>query len=147
MPRLVTIVQPNIDDVRIRLGQCNDLRAHSGEARQVARRGRIGAGGRLGSGIDGEDVVVFIAVVVLGVKDVLAVAAPEIVENRPLRLRGQEASRAEGFIHALYINVACVLPRFEKSQILAVGRNLCESYFRIAEDGFTIDDRWKSGES
>ena len=141
VPRFVTVVQPDINHVRIIFGNIHKFDAHALQPGQIARRWSVRAFRRFGAGIHGIDVVVFVAGVVFHVQNVFAITGPEECGNWPLGFRGQQPRGAERLTHALHINVARVFPRLLERQILSIGRNLGSRDFRIAEDQLTVDDR------
>jgi len=124
MPGFVAVVQTDVDRVRIVLRYGHNLHADALEPGQVARDGSIRARRRLGTRVYGIDIVVFIAVVIFCVKNVSAIAAPEISCDWALRFRSEETRRDEGLVDAFNIYVARGFPWLLKSQIFSVGREL-----------------------
>ncbi len=144
MPGLIAVVQANIDGVRIVLGYIHKLHANAFEPSEVARGGSVRASARFGCRVDGVNVVVFVAVVIFHVKNVFAVAAPEIAGDRALEFSGEQPCRVERLVHALDIDVARVFPWLLKRQILSVGRQLRTRDFGIPEDQLAVDQRWQT---
>src|ERR1051326_2530067 len=141
VPRLVAVIESNVDGVRIALGDLKDLHPRALHARHVARRRCIGAGFRLGCRVDSIDVVVLVAVLVLYVKNVFAVPRPEITSNWPLGFGGQQARGAEGLIYAFHVDVARVFPRLQAGDVLSVRRDFRGGDLWITEDQLAIDER------
>ena len=140
MPSLVAIIQADVDHIRIALRNLIYLYAHTLQAGQIARRRRVRAGGGFGGRIYGIHIEVLIAVVILGVEDVLAVSRPEISGDRPLDLRGEETRRAEGLIHGLHINIPSVFPGLQKGDVLSIGRKLSGRNLRVAKDYIAVNE-------
>ena len=79
VPRFVAVVDADVDDAGLALGRGDELHLYALQAGQVARRtGSAPAAGR-GGGIDGIEVEILVAVVVLDVGDELGVSRPEEV--------------------------------------------------------------------
>src|SRR5262249_28987582 len=114
---------------------------HTFQPGQVTRRRSVSARGRFRRRIDGIDVEILVAVVVLYIKDELAVTGPEVSRDRTLNLGRQQAGGAKRLIHALHIDVAGVLPRLEEGDVLPVGRDLRASNLRIAKEDLAVDHR------
>ncbi len=91
VPGGVAVVEADEDDVGVGLRDVVDLGAHRLCVGQVAGGGSVLAGLGGGGRVDGPDVEVLVAVLVLDEEDVLAVAAPEEAGHRALRLGGDEA--------------------------------------------------------
>src|SRR5262249_43277750 len=134
VPRLVPVIETHVDEVRIALGKFGYLYPHALEPRQIAGRRRVSARCWFRRWVNGIDVEVLVAIVVLGVKNVLAVARPEITRHRPFRFRREKSSGFERLPDRLDVDIPRVLPRLQKSQILAVGRKLGGGDLRITED-------------
>ena len=131
MPSLVAIIQADVDHIRIALRNLVYQYAHTLQARHIAFRRRIRAGGWFGGRIYGIHIEVLIAVVIFGVEDILAVSRPEISGDRPLGLHGEETRRAEGLIHGLHINIPSVFPGLQKGDVLSIGRKLGSRNLRV----------------
>ena len=112
MPSLVAIIQPDVDHVRIALRHLEYLHPYTFQSGQIARGWRFRSCGRFRGRIDRINIEVLITVVILRIKDILAVSRPEISRDRPFALRGKQARSAERLIHCLHINIASVFPRF-----------------------------------
>ena len=141
MPRLVPVVQADVDNVRIRLRHLDQLHAHTLQPRQVARRRSIRSRRWLRCRIDSIDIEVLVSVVILRVNDELAVPRPQIARHRALGLRRQQPRRAERLVHRLHIDVAGVLPRLQECDVVTVWRYLRRRDLRIPENQLAIDNR------
>ena len=86
MPGFITVIQADIDGVRIVLGKIDNHYPRALHTRHVARRRSISPGSRLGLRLYGIYVEILIAVIIFNVKNVLAVTAPEITCHRALGL-------------------------------------------------------------
>src|SRR5436853_583123 len=95
--------------------------------------------GRRVSRIDSIDEIVFIAGFVLDKKDVLAIATPKVCRNRARGVRGNRLCLVERFFGAFDPDVARAFERFDKSNELAIGRNLRTGDLGVAEEEFAID--------
>ena len=111
------------------------------EVRDVARgRGLLALGVR-GRGVDGPDVVVLVAVVVLDVEDQPAVARPEERGDRPLGLGREQPCLLEGLARLLHVDVARVVPGLQERDVLPVGRELRRGDLGVAEEQLAVEQR------
>ena len=140
MPSLVAIIQPDVDDIRIALRHFEYLHPHTFQSGQIARGRRVRACGGFRGRIDGIHIEVLISVVILGIKDVLAVPRPEISGDRSFGLRGKKPRRAEWLIHGLHINIPSVFPGLQKGDVLSIGRKLGGRNLRVAEDYIAVNE-------
>ena len=140
MPGLVAVVEPDVDRVRIAPGHFVDERARAFNISEITGGRNLSAGGRLRGGIHSVDVIVLITVLVLNVEDVLAVAAPEVRRDGPLRVGSDRLRRAEGLLGLLDPDVAGLAERFQESNVLPVRRNLRPGNLRIAEEQLAVND-------
>jgi hypothetical protein len=144
MPRLVAVIEADVDHVRIAFRNLGNEDAYALQASEVARGWSIGAGSWFGCGIHGIDVIVFVTVIVFHVEHGLAVPGPEKPGDGPLALSGQQARRREWLVHALDVDVACVFPGFQERHIFSVGRELGCGDFRVTENQLTVNDGRKA---
>src|SRR5581483_11256881 len=101
VPVRITIVQADIENVRLGLGSREELGTHALEIRQGARGRHAGLRIRGQAWIDGIDIEVLVSTDVLYVKEVFRIAAPEIDPHRPCGLRAhgpRGAERLGGFL-------------------------------------------------
>src|SRR5260370_26252945 len=144
MPSLVSVIETDVDDIRVALRHLEYLHAHTFQSGQITRGRRTSSRGRFRGRIDRINIEVLISVVILRIKDVLAVSRPEISCDRPFGLRGKQARSGERFIHCLDINIASVFPGFQKGDVLAIGRKLRGRNFWIAKDYIAINELWRT---
>ena len=145
VPRLVAIVEADVDQIRIGLGHEVDARLHALRVGDVARGGDVAAGGRLIRRLDGVHVEVLVAELILGVEHVLRVPALEVRGDRPLGIGGDRFGLIECLVGSFHPDVARPLEGLEEGQELAVGRNLRARDLGIAEEKIAVDDWWHSG--
>ncbi len=141
VPGGVPVVQPDVDRVGVALGQRVDLGACALRVRQVARGGRLLSGFRRGGRVDGPDVVVLVAVVVLDEEDPLAVARPEEAGDGPLRLRGDEVRFVIALGRPLDPDVPRVLPGLQEGNVHPVRRQPRGGDLRVAEEQLAVEER------
>ena len=141
VPRGVAVVEADVDGVRGLLRDVVDEGPCSLRVGEVPRRRDVLAL-RLGrGGVDGPDVEVLVAVLVLDVEEETAVARPEEAGDRPLRLGGHEPRRFVGLAGLLDVDVARVLPGPQEGEVLAVGRDLGAGDLGVAEEQLAVEER------
>jgi hypothetical protein len=142
VPRLVTIVEPDVHDVGIVFRNGVDVRAHALGGGEIPRgRNFLTSGGRSGR-IHRVDVEVLVAELILHEEDVLAVAGPEILGHRPLGVVRQELGGGVRIAGALDPDISGVLVRLEERDVAAIRRQLRIRDFRVAEEQLAVD-KWR----
>lgn len=92
--------------------------------------------------VDGVEVEVLVAALIVNEQNKLAVTTPEETPDRAFRFIGQQARVREWLIRALDPNVQRIFMRFEEGDELAVGRNRRPRDFRVAEQYFAVN-QWR----
>ncbi len=133
------VIEADDDGVRGLLRHGIDQRPHFLQVGEVAGRGHTGVGFHLSRRIDGVDVEILVAVLVLHIKDVAAVLAPEVPGHRPLVCR-HRAGLVERFLPLLHPDIAHLVVLTDKRDVFAVRRNLGTGDFRVAEEELPVDD-------
>ena len=144
VPGGVAVVEADEDDVGVGLRDVVDLGARPLGGGQVAGGGSVLAGLGRRSRVDGPDVEVLVAVLVLDEEDVLAVAAPEEAGHRALRLGRDEAGLVVGVARLLDPDVAGLLPGLQEGGPLPVGGELGAGDLGVAEEELAVEDGGKA---
>ena len=144
VPRRIAVVEAHDDLVRAVVGRGIDLGAHVVERREVAGGRDAGGGVGLGAGVDGVDVVVLVAALVLDVEDVAAVLAPEVARDGALVGR-ERPGCIERLVDAFDPDVHHVVIGLAEGEVLAVGRELRAGDFGVAEEHLPVDERRELG--
>jgi len=147
MPRFVAVVEADVDRIGFCFRNIVDIGANTFSIGQVGRRGNLRAGGRSRGGIDGKDVEILVAVIVLCKKDILAVPTPKIPRDWSLLFGSQRTCLCELLVNALDPDVANVGKRLDERNIFAVRRDLSTRIFRIIEENSSVDQRRLLGRS
>ena len=148
VPGGIAVVEPDVDRVRVGLGHRVDEGPGAFRRGHVARRRHPLSGGGGSGRIDGVDVEVLVAALVLHVEDELAVLAPEVAGDRALGLGGDGPGRLEGLVDALDPDVARAVEGLDEGDVPAVGRELPADDLGIAEEELPVDERrrrWRLG--
>jgi hypothetical protein len=141
VPRLVAVVQSHVEGVGIGPGHGVDEGADAFRVGQVARGRHLLAGGGRRRRIDGVDVEVLVASLVLHEEDELAVLTPEIPGDGALGVRGERVGLLEGLVRPLDPDVAGAVERLDEREVLAVGRELAADDLGVAEEELAVDQR------
>ena len=144
MPGFIAIVYRHVKNVGFVARDFDDFRAHAFQIGEISSSRNVLARGRRIRRIDRVDEIVFVAGFVLDKKNVLAVAAPEVRWNWARGVRGNRLCLVERFFGALDPDVARAFERLNKSDELAIGRNLPSGDLRVPEEEFAIDYRWQT---
>ena len=143
VPGRVAVVEADQDVAGVALGHVQDDGARAVGGRQVARRRHaLGAGGRVR--VDGPDVVVLVAALVLDVEHVALVAAPEEARHGAV-VGGERARRLEGLVDALDPDVHHAVERLAEREVGAVGRELGARDLGVPEEDGPVEELGELG--
>ena len=140
MEGLISVVESDVEGAGVGLRCRVEHDPDALQAGEVAQGRGFGIRGVLRGRVDGEDIEVLVAGVVLHKDDGLAVTRPKEHRDGAGGFGGEQAGVDEGFAGFLNPDVAGTLPGLEKRQIFTVRGNARGGDFRVAEEEFAIDE-------
>ena len=143
----VAVVDAHDDAVRRGFGHRVDECPHAFDGREIAGIRHAGRFVDLASGIDGMDVVVLVAALVLDVEHVAAVLRPEIATHRTFGVGGDRPGGIERRVEGLHPDVHDAVVGFAEGNPLAVRRDLGAGDLGIAEEDLPVDQRRQAGQT